>query len=70
VKEAEDSSSSKIKPIKHHPFRGSRRLSLKNSSISSVISMEEVEDSSPMDLSTLKQVPREEAEDSSPKYPQ
>ena len=32
--------------------------------------MEEVEDSSPMDPSTSKQIPREEAEDSSQKYPQ
>ena len=31
--------------------------------------MEEVEDSSPMDPSTPKQAPNEEAEDSSPKYP-
>ena len=32
--------------------------------------MEEVEDSSPMDPSTLKQIPSKEVEDYSPKYPQ
>ena len=42
-------------PIKHHPYRGSRRLFLNSSSVSSIIPIEEVEDSSPMDPSTLKQ---------------
>nr|POE66725.1 hypothetical protein CFP56_64232 [Quercus suber] len=70
VKEVEDSSSKRIKSIKYHPHEGSRRFFLNSSGISSIIPMEEAEDSSPIDPSTLKQILNEEAEDSSPKYPQ
>ena len=59
-----------IKPIRYNPYKGSRRLFLNSSGMSSIIPIEEVEDSSLMDPSTSKQVPSKEAKDSSPKYPQ
>ena len=49
-------------------IKGSRRLFLNSSSTSSIIPMEWAEDPSPVDPSTPKQIPSEEAEDSSLKY--
>ena len=60
----------KFKPIKYHPHGGSKRHFLNSSGISSIIPMDEVEESSPMDPSTLKQILNKETEDSSPKHPQ